>query len=232
MERKFKNVVLATYHEESVTSLDEASGAFRLDTEAVQKRLKTARQEFHYKLKPSHGHPRNTSRLESLMADFQRFNAECANTLSGTCDRIEIGLEKIDKNYDAMCPKDVLEAATLYVKCFAKLKTLLENINDSTSATASIGSGDLPESLAKPGVEQAISNMKSHLRTKSGIIFWPDNSQLWSHNVQVFSRLCRERFGDVQTFSVVEKAKMVDWAMAFVRDVERVKELNSQYVTI
>jgi len=90
MERKFKNVVLATYHEESVTSLDEASGAFRLDTEAVRKRLKTARQEFHYKLKPSHGHPRNTSRLESLMADFQKFNAECADTLSGTCDRMEV----------------------------------------------------------------------------------------------------------------------------------------------
>jgi len=90
MERKFKNVVLATYHEESVTSLEEAFGAFRLDTEAVRKRLKTARQEFHYKLKPSHGHPRNTSRLESLMADFQRFNAECADTLSGTCDLIEV----------------------------------------------------------------------------------------------------------------------------------------------
>ncbi|XP_029347592.1 uncharacterized protein LOC100571617 [Acyrthosiphon pisum] len=232
MERKFKNVVLATFHEESVSSLDEASGAFRLDTEAVRKRLKAARQEFHYKLKPSHGHPRNTSRLESLMADFQRFNAECADTLSSTCDQIEIGLEKIDKNYDAMCPKDVLAATTLYVKCFAKLKTLLENVDGSKSAVASIGSGDLPESLAKSDVKQAISNVKSHLRTKSGTIFWPDNSQLWSHNVQAFSRLCRERFGDVQTFGVVEKAKMVDWATAFVRDVERVKELNGQYVTI
>jgi len=49
----------------------------------------------------------------------------------------QIDLEKINKNYDAMCPKDVLEAATLYVKCFAKLKTLLENINDSKLALAS-----------------------------------------------------------------------------------------------
>jgi hypothetical protein len=50
--------------------------------------------------------------------------------------------------------------------------------------------------------------------------------------LQVFSRLCRERFDDVQTFGVVEKAKMIDWATTFVRDVERVKELNGQYVTI
>ncbi|KAL5245361.1 hypothetical protein ACI65C_012771 [Semiaphis heraclei] len=226
MECQFKNAVLATYHEESVASLDKTSIAFRLDTEKVRKQLKTARQEFHYKLKPSHGHPRNTWRLESLMADFQRFNAECVDALSGTCDQIVIDLEKIDKNYEAMCPKDVLAAATVNINCYVKLKTLLEHVDDSKTAIA-IEIITLPESS---GVEQAIRNVKRQL--KSGTIFWPDNSQTWTYNVQTFSRLCRERYGEVQTFGVVEKSKMVDWATAFVRDVERVKELNSQYVTI
>jgi len=90
MECQFKNAVLVTYHEESVVGLNKTSTEFRLDTEAVRKQLKTSRKEFHYKLKPSHGHPRNTLRLESLMADFQRFNAECVDTLSGPCDQIVV----------------------------------------------------------------------------------------------------------------------------------------------
>lgn len=151
--------MLATYHEDSVTRLNEASSENRLNTEAVRKQLKTSRQEFHYKLKPSHGHPRNIRRLESLMSDFQLFNAECAETLSATCGRIvvsglflatclhpistilhsrvvsylsfQIDLEKISKNYETMCPKDVLVATTVDVKCYIKLKTLMEHIDDS-----------------------------------------------------------------------------------------------------
>lgn len=90
IECQFKNAVLATYHEDSVSRLNEASSENRLNTEAVRKQLKNFRQEFHYKLKPSHGHPRNTWRLESLMSDFQLFNAECVETLSATCDRIVV----------------------------------------------------------------------------------------------------------------------------------------------
>lgn len=94
------------------------------------------------------------------MGDFQLFNAECAETLSATCDRIvvsepfsmtffhltstishnivsiyllssQIDLEIIAKNYEAMCPKDILTAATVYVKCYMKLKTLMEHVDDS-----------------------------------------------------------------------------------------------------
>lgn len=82
--------MLVTYHEDSVTRLNEASSENRLNTEAVRKQLKNSRQEFHYKLKPSHGHPRNAWRLESLMSNFQLFNSECAETLSTTCDRIVV----------------------------------------------------------------------------------------------------------------------------------------------
>lgn len=90
MERQFKNTVLTTYHEESVTGLNAACEAFWVDTKTVRKRLSADRREFHYKLKPSHGHPRNACRLESLMDDFRRLNAECMDTLSGTCDRVEV----------------------------------------------------------------------------------------------------------------------------------------------
>ncbi|XP_050057142.1 uncharacterized protein LOC114122403 [Aphis gossypii] len=232
IECQFKNAVLATYHEDSVSRLNEASSENRLNTEAVRKQLKNFRQEFHYKLKPSHGHPRNTWRLESLISDFQLFNAECLETLSATCDRIVIDLEKISKNYETMCPKDVLVAATVNVKCYMKLKTLMEHIDDSKFVDSGHGSSRaLSESMTSQSFQLAVSNVKNNLQTKAGTIFWPDNSQLWTFNVQVFSRLCRERFDDVETFSVVEKAKMIDWATTFVRDVERVKELG-QYVTI
>ncbi|KAE9527257.1 hypothetical protein AGLY_012955 [Aphis glycines] len=232
IECQFKNAVLATYHEDSVSRLNEASSENRLNTEAVRKQLKNLRQEFHYKLKPSHGHPRNTWRLETLMSDFQLFNAECVETLSATCDRIVIDLEKISKNYETMCPKDVLVAATVNVKCYMKLKTLMEHIDDSKLVDSGHGSSRaLSESMTSQSFHLAVSNVKNNLQTKAGTIFWPDNSQLWTFNVQVFSRLCRERFDDVETFSVVEKAKMIDWATTFVRDVERVKELG-QYVTI
>ncbi|KAF0767286.1 DUF4455 domain-containing protein [Aphis craccivora] len=232
IECQFKNAVLATYHEDSVTRLNEASSENRLNTEAVRKQLKTSRQEFHYKLKPSHGHPRNIRRLESLMSDFQLFNAECAETLSATCGRIVIDLEKISKNYETMCPKDVLVATTVDVKCYIKLKTLMEHIDDSKLVDSAHGSSRaLSESLTNQSFRLAVSNVKNNLQTKAGTIFWPENSQLWTYNVQVFSRLYRERFDDVETFSVVEKAKMIDWATTFIRDVERVKELG-QYVTI
>jgi len=49
----------------------------------------------------------------------------------------QIDLEKIDKNYEAMCPKDVLAAATVYIKSYAKLLTLLEHVDDSKTAIAS-----------------------------------------------------------------------------------------------
>jgi len=49
----------------------------------------------------------------------------------------QVGLEKINENYEMMFPKDVLAAATVYVKCYAKLKMLLEHVDDSTSAIAS-----------------------------------------------------------------------------------------------
>ncbi|CAH1725607.1 unnamed protein product [Aphis gossypii] len=181
IECQFKNAVLATYHEDSVSRLNEASSENRLNTEAMRKQLKNFRQEFHYKLKPSHGHPRNTWRLESLMSDFQLFNAECLETLSATCDRIVIDLEKISKNYETMCPKDVLVAATVNVKCNMKLKTLMEHIDDSKLVDSGHGcSRALSESMTSQSFQLAVSNVKNNLQTKAGTIFWPDNSQLWT----------------------------------------------------
>lgn len=42
-----------------------------------------------------------------------------------------MGLEKIIENYEVMCPKDVLAAATVYVKCHSKLREQMGRIDDS-----------------------------------------------------------------------------------------------------
>lgn len=89
-ESEFKNAVLMTYHEESVTKMDEAFAAFDRESNEVRKRLKKVREEINYMLKPSHGHPLNAQRLENLLADFRRANSECLNTLTDTCTGIEV----------------------------------------------------------------------------------------------------------------------------------------------
>jgi len=56
--------------------------------------------------------------------------------------------------------------------------------------TSGRGSEALPESH---DVKQAVSNVKRRLRMESGTILWSDNSQLWTHNVQVSSTHLKDK---------------------------------------
>lgn len=90
MEAKFKNIILMTYHEESVKKLDEVFYAFKCESKKVRIHLKTVCEKFRYKLKPSYGHFHNISRLEALMADFRHIKSECWSLLSNTYIPIKV----------------------------------------------------------------------------------------------------------------------------------------------
>lgn len=84
MEAKFKNIVLMTYHEESMKILDKLFGAYEDERKKVRIHLKDICDKFQYRLKPSHGHPHNVRLLEDLIADFLQIQFECWNFLSNT----------------------------------------------------------------------------------------------------------------------------------------------------
>lgn len=90
VESKFRNIVLTTYHEESVKKLNKVFETFRCESEIARKHWKTIREELRRKLKPSYGHHRNVYLLEALVDDFRRIYAECSNTLSDVCSRIKV----------------------------------------------------------------------------------------------------------------------------------------------
>lgn len=90
MEAKFKNIILMTYHEESMKKLDEVFGMFKSESKKVRIHLKTVCEKLRYKLKPSHGHSQNTHQLDSLLADFNQTKWECWSLLSNTYIPIKV----------------------------------------------------------------------------------------------------------------------------------------------
>lgn len=89
-ESKFKNIILTTYHEESLKILNQVFETFRCKSEFARKFWKPVREKLHEKLKPSYGHYRNVYALESLVDDFQRVFAKCSKTLSDLCSITEV----------------------------------------------------------------------------------------------------------------------------------------------
>lgn len=94
-ERKFKNVVLATYHEELLAGLTQASGSFNVETESTRRRLKAIRDRLRDKLKASHGHPDNTWKLEALLDEFRSVCSECEDSLRDVCARAEVRFDYV-----------------------------------------------------------------------------------------------------------------------------------------
>lgn len=84
MEVQFKNIVLLTYHEDSLKKLDEVFNAFESESKKVRIHLKTVCETLRFKLKPSHGHPHNARQLEDLLANFNKTKSESWSLLSNT----------------------------------------------------------------------------------------------------------------------------------------------------
>lgn len=93
-ESRFKNVVLTTYHDESVAAINGKFDAFVGESVSVRAALHEIRQAIRYRLKPSHGHPRNANALKSLLTDFLRANSACSEALSDLRDRAEVSVRR------------------------------------------------------------------------------------------------------------------------------------------
>lgn len=61
----------------------------------------------------------------------------------------------------------------------------LKQIKKITFYSGHGSSRALSESMTSQSFQLAVSNVKNNLQTKAGTIFWPDNNQLWTSNVQV-----------------------------------------------
>jgi hypothetical protein len=89
-ERKFKNDVLSTYHQEWLTGLTQECSSFDDESQSTRQRLKAIRDRLRDKLKPSHGHPDNAAKLEALLYEFRSVRSECEDTLQDVCARAKV----------------------------------------------------------------------------------------------------------------------------------------------
>lgn len=90
MEIQFKNMILTIYHEESMTEFHTSCNFFDHESKSLRKKFKVVREKLQYKLKPSHGNPRNIQNLEILLADLLKVKSECSNDLSEMCARWDV----------------------------------------------------------------------------------------------------------------------------------------------
>lgn len=68
--------------------------AFVSESVSVRAALHEVRQAVRYRLKPSHGHPRNANALKALLARFLRANSVCSEALLDIRDRIEVSFRR------------------------------------------------------------------------------------------------------------------------------------------
>ncbi|XP_025417001.1 uncharacterized protein LOC112688152 isoform X2 [Sipha flava] len=191
-ERKFKNDVLSTYHQEWLTGLTQECSSFDDESQSTRQRLKAIRDRLRDKLKPSHGHPDNAAKLEALLYEFRSVRSECEDTLQDVCARAKIRVEKLAKNYESGRPEDVMKATTMSVKCHSGLRIQLDNVNTNLPVL-SVGNEyeAIPKSLVdriteERAVEKAVKNVKRYTsETGAGIVFWSDNQRLWADNLHV-----------------------------------------------